>query len=111
MDPGLCYAEELTKCIDPFIETKIVVLVAPATRSSAVQHGEAGGWHSTGPHLASSVVNRAAKVPHASGVSFKEAHIHRAASSLEPLTHQTSGKLNVAAVPTRVQIPGLLLGS
>lgn len=30
MDPGLCYAEELTKCTDPFIETKIVVLVAPA---------------------------------------------------------------------------------
>ena len=111
MDPGLCYAEELTKCTDPFIETKIVVFVAPATCTSAVQRGEAGGWHSADSHLASSAVNRAAKVPNASGVSLKEAHIHRAASSLEPLTHQTSGKLNVAVVPTRVQIPGLLLGS
>lgn len=90
---------------------QIVVLIAPATYTSTVQHGEAGGWHSTDSHLASSAVNRAAKVPHASGVSLKEAHVQRAASSLEPLTHQASGKPNVAVILTRVQIPGLLLGS
>ena len=44
MDPGLCYSEELTKCTDPFMETKIVVLIAPATHTSAVQGVEAGSW-------------------------------------------------------------------
>lgn len=82
---------------------------------------DSGSYSSCHPHqrcpgcggrqLVSSAVSCAAMVPNASGVSLKEAHILRAASSLEPLTHQTSGKLNVAALLTRVQIPGLLLGS
>lgn len=79
------------------------------SRSSCHPHQRCPGWG--GRQLASSAVNCAAMVPNASGVSLKEAHIIRAASSLEPLTRQTSGKLNVVAILTRVQIPGLLLGS
>lgn len=75
-DPGLCFAEELTKRTDPFPETKRMVLIAPATFTSPAQGGEAGSLHGIGlppGHQCSHLAAMARKAP---GASFKGAHIH-----------------------------------
>lgn len=37
MDPGVCEAEEPTKCTNSLNETKIMVLIAPATFTGPAQ--------------------------------------------------------------------------